>query len=187
MMKHDAIKADLVNTLRFFPDDCLRHVLDHSDRLIRGRYEDGKGGKCLCALLSERLPEDQRIHSRETLTTFFTGGHGANYRERPEYQSPRWLVRAWDGHAASIPDSRYGEIERLEVDIVLDTIRQELAAREVPHMAYNNESISSSSAFLGRKRSSVSNPSKLSPRVVMPESFTETDCTEESSTPSSRS
>ena len=187
MMKHDAIKADLVNTLRFFPDDCLRHVLDHSDRLIRGRYEDGKGGKCLMALLSERLPEDQRIHSRETLTTFFTGGHGANYRERPEYQSPRWLVRAWDGHAASIPDSRYGEIERLEVDIVLDTIRQELAAREVPHMAYNSESNSFLSFPFGRNRSSVANPSKALSRTVVPDSFAETGCVAESSTPSSKS
>ena len=81
------------------------------------------------ALLSEPLPAEQRINSKETLTKFFTGGYGEEYRQRPEYQWPRRIGRAWDGHMHSIPDSRYGDIERLDVVIVLETIREELAAR----------------------------------------------------------
>lgn len=130
MIKMNVLRADLLKTLKYFPDDCLKHVLEHRSRLVRGQYEDGKGGKCLMALLSELLPANQRIDSIHSLTRFFTGGEGEEYRQRAEYQSPRWLVRAWDGVMRSIPNSRYGDIQSLDQDVVLEIIEEELAARE---------------------------------------------------------
>jgi hypothetical protein len=103
----------------------LRHVRDNRHRLIRDSYSrDGNG--CLMHLLSETLPPEQRINSREDLTRFFTGGTGPGWRELPEYQPARWLVRLIDGQRCI----RYRGFTDLSWNDVIQCLEEVIAHRE---------------------------------------------------------
>ncbi|HEY7091003.1 MAG TPA: hypothetical protein VH518_23100 [Tepidisphaeraceae bacterium] len=118
---------DLRYALGFFPLKSLIHVRASRSRLIRGHYRrDGKG--CLFNLLSEVLPADQQIISRETLTRFFTGVSGEGARDLPEYQPARWLVRLVDGQNC---EGRYGSYTLLDWDVVMKVMDVVIAERTV--------------------------------------------------------
>jgi len=116
---------DLRFALGFFPLKSLMHVRANRHRLIRGHYRrDGKG--CLFSLLSEPLPADQQIFTRETLTRFFTGISGEQARDLPEYQPARWLVRLVDGQDCQ---GRYGSYTMLDWDVVLKVLDEQISQR----------------------------------------------------------
>jgi hypothetical protein len=94
---HPQIIGDALYCFSKFDPACVQHLRDNVQRLVRGSYSDGRGRGCIFGLLSELLPNGQRIHDRESLTTYFTGGHGPLFRERECYQPARYLVRVWDG------------------------------------------------------------------------------------------
>ncbi len=94
---HPQIIGDALYCFSKFDPSCVRHLRDNAHRLVRGSYADGRGRGCIFGILSELLPAGERIHDRESLTTYFTGGHGPLYRERECYQPARYLVRVWDG------------------------------------------------------------------------------------------
>jgi hypothetical protein len=94
---HPQIIGDALYCFSKFDPACVRHLRDNVQRLVRGSYSDGRGRGCIFGILSELLPATQRIHDRESLTTYFTGGHGPLFRERECYQPARYLVRVWDG------------------------------------------------------------------------------------------
>lgn len=94
---HPQIIGDALYCFSKFDASCVRHLRDNVHRLVRGSYADGRDRGCIFGILSELLPAADRIHDRESLTTYFTGGHGPLYRERESYQPARYLVRVWDG------------------------------------------------------------------------------------------
>jgi hypothetical protein len=117
---------DLRFALSFFPTEALMHLRSNRHRLIRGAYRRaGKG--CLFNLLSEVLPADQHIDTRESLTRFFTGTSGEAVRELPQYQPARWLVRLFDGQDCN---GRYGNYRLLEFDDLMDVLDVLIAERK---------------------------------------------------------
>src|SRR4029078_8741151 len=104
---HSQIIRDALYCFSKFDIACVQHLRDNSHRLVRHTYMDEDGNGCIFGLLSEILPAHLRIRDRGSLTTWFTGGCGPMYRELPEYQAARYLVRIWDGDRAHRPDSRY--------------------------------------------------------------------------------
>jgi hypothetical protein len=122
---------DLRSALGFFPTDALVHVLNNRHRLIRGAYRRaGKG--CLFNLLSEILPADQQISTREDLTRFFTGSTGEAVRELPQYQPARWLVRLVDGQDCL---GRYGDYRLFEWDHLVQMLGQLIDERKQVEVA----------------------------------------------------
>ncbi len=79
-----------------FPRESLIHLRNQFHRLSYGSYASPDGTGCLFHILSEVLPPNQRIVSRETLTRYFTGGSGGLHRELPSYEPARFLVHAFD-------------------------------------------------------------------------------------------
>jgi len=128
-IKMTEIRNDLLQACSHFPTSCLRHVVTNRGRLIRRAYSDGTGG-CLFHLLSETLPPERRIDSKSALTRFFTGQDGAVARELPEYQPARWLVRAIDGDICATVRGRYGDLDQLDWDLVIEVLQEEIDRRE---------------------------------------------------------
>jgi hypothetical protein len=117
---------DLRFAASFFPTESLSHLRANRHRLVRGAYRRaGKG--CMFNLLSEVLPADQQIDTRESLTRFFTGTSGEAVRELPQYQPARWLVRLFDGQDCA---GRYGNYRLLELDDLMDMLDVLIAERK---------------------------------------------------------
>jgi hypothetical protein len=102
---------------RWFTLPELLHLQRNFHQLVRHTYKGTAGTGCIFGLLTELRTGDGRIGCRESLTRFFTGGSGADYRELPVYQPARWIVRAWDMQACD----RYSG-----VTLDRDTLRQAL-------------------------------------------------------------
>jgi hypothetical protein len=129
-------KDDLRFALSFFPTNALVYVRANRHRLIRGAYRRGIKG-CLFNLLSETLPADQHISTREDLTRFFTGMTGESVRELPQYQPARWLVRLVDGQDCL---GRYGNYRLLEWHDLEELLDDLIAERkQIETQASQNE------------------------------------------------
>ena len=124
----------LINDLRTvfysFPLESLQHLRANRHRLVRRTYrtEDGRG--CVMYLLSERLPQEQRIDSKGALMRYFSNGDP----DAPEYQPAKWIVRLWDRDICSQVQERYGPKPELDVETlmrVLDEVIAERSAAEV--------------------------------------------------------
>ena len=119
------IIADLDYVFDDMPLACLRHLRANFRRLIRRKYDDGAGGKCIFALATEVLPEARRIVCRKSLTRFYGGDP-----EAPHYQPARALVRVWDGHDADpIALARYGAGPRLTRRLLLKVLKRAIRRR----------------------------------------------------------
>ncbi len=125
------VRDDLWFVLDFFPTEALQHLLKNRHRLIRKQYFDGQGNGCLFFLLSESLPPEKRIVSRETLTRFFTGASGYPACEMDVYQPARWLVRLVDEQICDRVRERYPGVEHLPWSLVLEWVEEYLAERQV--------------------------------------------------------
>lgn len=104
---HPQIIEDAFYCFSKFDLRCVQHLRSNVHRLIRHSYSDDQGNGCIFGLLTETLPAGQQIRDRSTLTTWFTGGCGPMYRELPEYQAARYLVRVWDGDRDPGTEARY--------------------------------------------------------------------------------
>ena len=104
---HSQIIRDALYCFSKFDIACVQHLRDNAHRLIRHTYMDDDSNGCIFGLLSEVLPAHLRIRDRGSLTTWFTGGCGPMYRELPEYQPARYLVRIWDGDRDHGTETRY--------------------------------------------------------------------------------
>jgi hypothetical protein len=104
---HSQIIRDALYCFSKFDIACVQHLRDNAHRLVRHTYMDEDGNGCVFGLLSENLPAHLRIRDRGSLTTWFTGGCGPMYRELPEYQAARYLVRIWDGDRDHGTEARY--------------------------------------------------------------------------------
>lgn len=127
--KLERVRADLVHCWGYFPLDCLEHLRSNRHRLIRGSYSR-RGHGCMFYLLSERLPAELRIDSKQALTQFFTGQSGYPACELPEYQPARWLVRLIDRQICAHVQARYGDDPVLEWETVLAFLDEYIAERE---------------------------------------------------------
>lgn len=131
-MKRDPrklVREDLRHCCGFFPLACLVHVVQNAHRLMRGQYTNGDGGGCLFYLLSERLPKSRRIDSRESLTRHFTGGSGEGFRELPQYQPAKYLVRLIDGDRSAA--ERYPGLKELPFDFLIACLNDIITERQV--------------------------------------------------------
>lgn len=123
-MKKDAFGSlkQVVDDLRYvftFPEitpACLQHLIANRDRLITGKYStlDGRR-KCVMAMLTEILPEQDQILSKPDLTRFFgrqVGQYGqpgfVAARDSESYQPAKWLVRLIDRQFCPKVIQRYG-------------------------------------------------------------------------------
>lgn len=104
---HPQIIEDALYCFSKFDLRCVQHLRSNTHRLIRHSYNDDQGNGCIFGLLTETLPVRQQIRDRSTLTSWFTGGSGPMYRELPEYQAARYLVRVWDGDRDPGTEARY--------------------------------------------------------------------------------
>jgi len=127
MVKQTQLQKDLRYVFNLFPLSCLHHLRASSNRLVRGVYRNDQGKGCIMYLLSETLPTSQRIDSKTSLVTYFDQGKG---EESPEYQPAKWIVRLWDNRICSTVKGRYGQGPRLDIDEILDVLRQVIAERE---------------------------------------------------------
>lgn len=119
------IVSDLNYVFDDMPLKCLRHLRANFRRLIRGKFDDGAGGKCIFALATEVLPETRRVVCRKSLTRFYGGD-----REAAHYQPARALVRLWDGHTTdSVVMARYGAGPRLTRSLLLKVLKRALRRR----------------------------------------------------------
>jgi hypothetical protein len=116
---------DLQFALSYFPLRSLIHVRANRDRLIRSAYRRGEKG-CLFNLLSEVLPINQQINSRQNLMQFFTGMRDLDASQIAEYQPARWLVRLVDGQDCG---GRYGSYVRLRWMDLTKFLDREIARR----------------------------------------------------------
>ena len=123
--------TQLHNDLRYvfhsFPLDCLYHLRSNHNRLIRRSYFDHEKNGCLMNLLSETLPASRRIHSRESLTRYFSDGD----ENAASYQPAKWIVRLWDERICSVVKIRYGNDPSLTVDVIIDVLEKVIAEREL--------------------------------------------------------
>jgi len=137
-MNRDAwklVQEDLRHCCSYFPLECVMHVVQNAHRLMRGKYTDGSGRGCLFYLLSELLPADRRIDSRERLTRHFTGGSGEGFRELPQYQPAKYLVRLVDGDKSAA--ERYPGLKVMPFEFLISCLKEIIAARQaiVPVLA----------------------------------------------------
>ena len=119
------LEEDLHFALGFFPTSSLEHVRENKHRLTRGTYSTPDGKGCLFNLLSEPLPAEFRIDSRQSLTRFFTGNCGFPSSETTVYQPARYIVRAID----NVPCARYGFLPHVSWDFILGVIDEEIDRR----------------------------------------------------------
>lgn len=134
--------ADAVEAFACFSAREVGHLRDNTDRLVRCVYRDAGGHGCIFNLLSELSGPDGWIDSREKLTRYFTGGCGPDFRERPEYQPARWLVRVWDRQ----PLARYGQWTGLTAAMVRDLCELSLQLRQLSGTAPDTTAAAESSA-----------------------------------------
>ena len=104
---HSQIIEDALYCFSKFDPSCVKHLRENVHRLVCHTYADDEGNGCIFGLLTETLPLHMRIRDRGSLTTWFTGGCGPMYRELPEYQPARYLVRIWDGDRDPGTEARY--------------------------------------------------------------------------------
>jgi hypothetical protein len=119
----------LVDDLRYvfdsFPLHCLEHLRDNARRLVRNSYSTAEDRGCIFYLLSERLPEAQRIHSKQTLIRYYGGD-----AEADSYQPPKWIVRLWDEQICENVRHRYGSAPLLSRRLLLDVLNAVIDERQ---------------------------------------------------------
>lgn len=129
------VVADLRQVFACFPLASLLHVRANRHRLIRWNYTTPDGKGCLMNLLSEPLPQAQRIYSKDSLMRFFCADWqpGRDCSGNLEYQPAKWIVRLWDGHICDQLRARYAGHTHLTEDelfAVLDMVIAERTALE---------------------------------------------------------
>lgn len=126
MQVRTQLQKDLQYVFESFSLDCLYHLRANRDRLRRGRYCDQNGKGCLMYLLSETLPDSQRIYSKETLVKFFAGGD----EHASIYQPAKWIVRIWDEQICSSVEERYGQAPTLTHDEIFEALDEFISEKE---------------------------------------------------------
>lgn len=116
-MNLEKVREDLFFCLDQFPQSGLKNLLQNRNNLIRSQYSNNYGRGCLFYFLSEG-----RIHSRETLTHYFTGGSGFPYCEMELYQPARWLVRLIDDQCCHQVCARYGQDPHITYEQLLEWV-----------------------------------------------------------------
>ncbi len=108
------------------PLASLQHLQANADRLIRRKFDDGRGGKCIFGLLSEPFTEQPQIDCRTALIAFYGGDELATH-----YQPARALVRLWDARPADpVVLERYGSnVAPLSRRLVLRVLRKAIRRR----------------------------------------------------------
>ena len=119
--------ADALDAFAHFGTDRVEHLRDSTHRLIRNSFRDNHGGGCIFHLLTEANGPGAWIDSKESLTRYFTGGCGEDFRHLPQYQPAKWLVRVWDGEKTS----RYGNWTALTAAMIHDLCELSLVLREM--------------------------------------------------------
>lgn len=128
---HPQIVQDALYCFGKFETACVQHLRENVHRLIRHTYSDDDGNACIFGLLTESLGEHLHIRDRGSLTTWFTGGCGPMYRELPQYQPARYLVRIWDGDRDPGTEARYESWRgRLTQENIRDIAEIHLAMQE---------------------------------------------------------
>ncbi|MCB1208249.1 MAG: hypothetical protein KDK97_02925 [Verrucomicrobiales bacterium] len=122
------VVADALDAFAHFGADRVEHLRDSTHRLIRNHFRDDHGGGCIFHLLSEADGPDGWIHSKESLTRYFTGGCGEAFRHQPQYQPAKWLVRVWDGEKTT----RYGNWNAITPAMIHDLCELALLLRQSP-------------------------------------------------------
>lgn len=123
------IHADLHDIFARFPLECLTHLRDNRHRLVRGVYQTSDGQGCLMFLLSELLPAEKRIDSKDSLKRFFGRPVEGKYLvdQDPYYQPARWIVRIWDGEPHP---ERYGTADPLPEHTLMAVLNEAIAEQE---------------------------------------------------------
>lgn len=121
---------DLRYIFRQMPLACLKHLQQNRGRLIRGKYTTADGGGCIFSLLTEILPESQRINSRESLIRFFGGNPQSEH-----YQPAKWIVRLWDYSICEGVRQRYGDCEHLSRRTLFQVLDEVIAERTQPSVS----------------------------------------------------
>ena len=120
------LRQDLKAVYQCFPLSALLQLRENRHRLIRNHYFDENGNGCLMYLLSETMPESQRIHSKESLIQYFSDGDP----DAESYQPAKWIVRLWDERVCSTVTSRYGNAPRLNSNDIFAVLEDEIDARQ---------------------------------------------------------
>lgn len=123
------IIVDLEAIFDRFPTECLAHLRENQHRLVRSVYRTSDGRGCIMHLLSELLPDHQRIDSRDALKRFFGRPVDGRYDvdNDPAYQPARWIVRIWDMEPHP---ERYGTAEPLSEQVVMKVLNGVIARRQ---------------------------------------------------------
>ena len=125
-MNKAQLRQDLKAVYQCFPLSALLHLRDNRHRLIRNHYFDENGNGCLMYLLSETMPDSQRIHSKESLIQYFSDGDP----DAESYQPAKWIVRLWDERVCSTVTSRYGNAPRLNSNDIFAVLEEEIESRQ---------------------------------------------------------
>ena len=112
--------------------ESLLHLRDNRHRLTRWNYSTHDGRGCIMYLLTERMPADQRITSKDSLMRFFCDGWrpGKDCSHDPEYQAAKWIVRLWDGHICEQLRHRYGAYTFLSEEDLFNLLDEVIAERQ---------------------------------------------------------
>jgi len=121
------LRADLAASFAPFPLEALLHLRGNLHRLTPGVYQDGRGGGCLFYILSETLPEQDRIASLDRFTRFFTGGTTEAHRRMPAYQPPKFVTRIFDSRLTPDVRQRYPGITRLDKAVLKEALDAAIA------------------------------------------------------------
>ena len=125
--------SDLVYIYHQVPLFALLHLRDNAHRLVRDVYQTPDGRGCLMFLLTESLPADRRIDSKQALTRYFgRKGSGPDYvlADDPFYQPAKWIVRLWDGQVCEGVRARYRDCTDVSDELVLEVLDQVIAERQ---------------------------------------------------------
>jgi hypothetical protein len=133
MAGFEQVKSDLRFIFNTVPLNCLTHLRDNQNRLIRKKYSTADGGQgCIMFLLTETLPVEQRINSIQSLMQFFgCGGKTTLELEtEPNYQPPKWIIRLWDGQVCASLRNRYGDYNHLSQETLVSVLDEAIAERQ---------------------------------------------------------
>ncbi len=125
--------CDLTYVFFQVPLASLIHLRQNLHRLVRHTYRTQDGHGCLMNLLTETLPDGQRIASKRALTRYFgCKQRGPDYlaARDPFYQPAKWLVRLWDGQICDGVRRRYGNNRELSVELVMRVLDNVIAERQ---------------------------------------------------------
>jgi hypothetical protein len=139
------MEADLRYILTRVPLQCRLHLQKNFHRLRRGAYKSPDGGGCLMYLLTETLPPENRITSKESLIRFWTGNRGLQSCCSARYQPAKWLVRAFDlnpcrryaGHTLSMETLR-----NILHEVLIASLRSEAPLAPAPLVEFPDEEAS---------------------------------------------